>query len=138
MITPSDVDTKKNARCNTCTLKLVHIAYQRSPWFRLLREPLKLGMRLFAWLYRVDPQQYRVRTPAGYGCIRFYKVALKERSPLFARLNGWINPHFDAWLERIVTTEEMAQAKAYAQRATDGAVAPDEAAAWLPGQKMDF
>lgn len=129
---------KKDARCNTCTLKLVTIAYQRSPTFRLLREPLKLGMRLFAWLYRIDPQQYTVRTPACYGCIRFYKVALKERSPLFNRLNDWINPRFDTWLERIVSAEELAQAKAYARRATSGEVAPDEAAAWLPGKKMGF
>ena len=129
---------QKDARCNTCTLKLVTIAYQRSPWFRLLREPLKAGMRLFAWLYRIDPRQYRVRTSACYGCIRFYKVALKERSPLFNRLNDWLNPLFDARLERIVSAEELARAQDYARRATHGEIAPDEAASWLPGQKMGF
>ena len=71
--------SQKNAVCNTCTLKLVALAYRRAPWFRLLREPLKLGMRFLASIYRVDPRDYQVRTPACYACIRFYKVALKEK-----------------------------------------------------------
>ena len=29
---------KKPARCSTCTLHLVALAYRRAPWFRLLRE----------------------------------------------------------------------------------------------------
>ena len=37
--------------CNTCTRRLVAIAYRRAPWFRLLREPLRWGMRL--WVRRL-------------------------------------------------------------------------------------
>ncbi len=59
----TDRTVKKNALCNTCTLKLVAIAYRRAPWFRLCREPLKFGMRLLSWIYRVNPQAYEVRTP---------------------------------------------------------------------------
>lgn len=109
---------KKNAVCNTCTIRLVRIAYQRAPWFRLAREPLRLGLRGLAWLHRIDPNEYEVRTESCYGCLRFYKVALKERSALFRWLNDRVNPAFDALLERIVTAEEVREAKAYAREAT--------------------
>ena len=138
MAARSSGQARKDVRCNTCTLKLVSRAYQRAPWFHLVREPLKWGMRLFAWVHRIDPQEYRVRTPACTGCLRFYKVALKERSPVFRRLNDWVNPLFDAWLERFITPDELAQAQAYARRASDGEVPSDEAQAWLPGPKVGF
>ncbi|MBN2548836.1 MAG: hypothetical protein JXB15_06750 [Anaerolineales bacterium] len=111
---------RKNAVCNTCTIQLVNAAYRRAPWFRLVREPLKAGMRLMALLYRVDPGEYEVRTPSCYGCMRFYKVALKEKSGLFCWLNGLVNPHFDALIERILTEEEVQLAQAYARAAMSG------------------
>jgi len=116
------ITARKNAVCNTCTIKLVAIAYRRAPWFRVVREPLRFGMRLWAWVYRIDPSEYDVRTPACYGCIRFYKSALKERSHIFRFLNDRINPLFDALMNRIVTTEEIQQAKVYARQASDGNV----------------
>lgn len=67
---------KKHAQCNTCTAKLVSIAYRRVPWFRLFREPLKQGMRFLSWVHRVDPEEYEVWTSQRFGCIRFYKLAL--------------------------------------------------------------
>jgi len=129
---------KKKAVCNTCTIKLVSIAYQRSPIFRLIREPLKLGMRLFAWWYRITPDDYRLLTPGCSGCIRFYKLALKEQSGLFCWLNERINPLFDSILERIVTEEEVSKAKAYARAASEGKVKEEDAAKWLKGQKTGF
>jgi hypothetical protein len=108
---------KKNAVCNTCTVRLVNIAYERAPWFRLAREPLRLAMRGLAWLHRVDASEYEVRTA---GCPRFYQVALKEKSALVRWLNNRINPVFDAMLERIVTEEEVRSAKVYAREATAG------------------
>ena len=125
------MSTKKNAVCNTCTIKLVNTAYQRAPWFRLVREPLKTGMRVLAWAYRVDPFEYEVRTPACYGCMRFYKVALKDRSGFFRWLNDRVNPTFDALLERIVTQEEVQEAKRFARSATSGQITVEEAEAWL-------
>jgi hypothetical protein len=116
---------KKHAVCNTCTIRLVTIAYQRAPYFRLIREPLRLGLRSLAWIYRVDPGDYDVRTPGCYGCIRFYKTALKEKSGLFRSLNDRINPVFDILLERIVTQGEVKEAKAYARAATRGEALPD-------------
>jgi hypothetical protein len=101
---------------------LVNTAYQRAPWFRLVREPLKVGLRIFAWAYRIDPAEYEVRASACYGCLRFYKVALKERSGLFRLLNDRINPLFDALIERIVPQEEIRAARGYAQTAMAGQV----------------
>lgn len=109
---------KKKAICGTCTLKLVSLAYRRAPLFRLVREPLKWGMYGLAWLYRIDPAEYEVRTPGCYGCLRFYKTTLKEKSALFRRLNHLVNPVFDAALEQLVTGDDIQQAKAYAQVAT--------------------
>jgi len=129
---------KTNAVCNTCTLKLAAIAYRRAPWFRLFREPLKLGMRFLSWIYRVNPAGYEVRTPDCFGCIRFYKTALKEKSVLFRRLNDLCNPLFDALLERIVTEEEIKEAKSYARAATAGEIMPEEAARWMDGQRTGF
>jgi len=130
--------TQRNAVCNTCTLKLVSIAYGRAPWFKLCREPLKLGMRFLSFLYRVNPAEYAVRTPQCYGCIRFYKTALKERSGLFRRLHDLVNPLFDTLLERIVTEEEIKQTKTYARAATAGKIPPEEADKWMEGLHTGF
>lgn len=111
---------RRNAVCNTCTIRLVKTAYRRAPWFRLVREPLKLGMRTLAWLYRIDPTQYEVRTPSCYGCLRFYKTALKERSSIFRWLNDRVNPLFDTLLERIVGVDEIEAAQNYARSAWVG------------------
>jgi hypothetical protein len=116
------VVSRKNAVCNTCTIRLVNIAYQRTPWFRLVREPLKWGMRFLAFIHKIDPSEYEVRTRACYGCIRFHKVALKEKSILFRFLNDRINPLFDAMIERIVSPAEIQDAKGYARAAMAGQV----------------
>ena len=129
---------KKNAICNTCTLKLASIAYRRAPWFRLFREPLRFGMRFLSWIHRVDPSEYEVRTPHCSGCIRFYKLTLKEESTVFRWMNDRVNPLFDALLERIVTEEEIGQAKAYARAASNGDVTPEAAKGWMEGQQTGF
>ncbi|MCD6568370.1 MAG: hypothetical protein J7K94_06520 [Dehalococcoidia bacterium] len=115
---------KKNAVCNTCTRRLVDIAYERSPWFRLVREPLKLTMRIWVRLRGIDPGQYQVRSPGCYNCMRFYKTALKEESGLFRLLNSLVNPVFDAILERITSKEEINRAKAHARAAMSGEALP--------------
>jgi hypothetical protein len=138
MVAGEITPTKKNAVCNACTLRLINLAYRRKPVFRLFREPLKWGMRVFSWIYRVNPDEYAVRTPSCYGCIRFYKVALKEKSPLFRWLNDRINPLFDRELEKIVREEELARAQEFARRATAGKVSAVEAEEWMENQKMGF
>ena len=128
----------KNAVCGNCTLKLVAIAYKRAPWFRLLREPLKLGMRFLSRIYHVDTGEYLVRTTACYDCIRFYKVALKEKSAIFHLLHNGINPIFDFVIEKIVTEEERQQSKRYAQAASQGNLIENEANTWMRDMKTGF
>jgi hypothetical protein len=120
----TDVFQKKSTVCYTCTRRLVDIAYQRSPWFRVIREPLKLTMRTWVRLYGLDTEEYEVCSPSCYNCIRFYKTALKERSRLFRLLHSLVNPIFDFILERIVSREEVDKAKAHASAATSGEVLP--------------
>ncbi len=104
--------------CNTCTVRLVRIAYQRRPWFRLVREPLKTGMIFMGWLYRVDPRSYSVAESSCIGCVRFTKQGLRQRSGLFRWMNARVNPRFDRMLESIVTPEEVAEARQYASSST--------------------
>jgi len=129
---------RKNAVCGNCTLKLVTIAYRRAPWFRIVREPLKLGMRLLSRIHHVDTSEYLVRTPACYDCIRFYKIALKEKSAIFRWLHRGINPMFDYCLEKIVTAEERQLAKKYAEVATQGNISEDEVNKWMRDMKTGF
>jgi hypothetical protein len=118
------VDIKKETSCNTCTRRLVVIAYQRAPWFRIVREPMKLAMNVWAKRYGLDFRTCEVNSTSCGNCIRFYKNALKERSTLFRWLHSIINPVFDVILEWIVSSEEVAQAKAHACAAIDGEALP--------------
>ena len=129
---------KKNAVCNTCTLKLVEIAYRRKPAFRLFREPLKMTMRILSWLYRVNPDGYEVRTPSCRGCIRFYKITLKERSGIFRWLNNKINPLFDRMLESIVIEYELKKVKDYGKNAVNGDASAEESEKWMKDLKTRF
>lgn len=116
----SENGRKKSAVCNTCTMRLVEVAHERRPSFRILREPFRFGMLLFSVIYRINPEEYEVRTPQCRGCMRFRKLALKERSPMFRRLNSFFNPIFDRHLESIVTEMELKEAKEYARQAIAG------------------
>jgi hypothetical protein len=80
-------------------------------------------MRLMALLYRVNPYEYEVRTSSCYGCMRFYKITLKEKSGLFRFLNSLINPLFDAMIERLLTTAELRDAEQFAKDAMEKPVA---------------
>jgi hypothetical protein len=120
----SDASLKKNTACNTCTRRLVFIAYERAPWFRLIREPLKLTMHNWVGLRGVDPREYEVHSNGCYDCTRFYKNELKEQSGVFRLLNSLINPVFDIIMERIVSEKEINNAKAHARAATAGEALP--------------
>jgi len=123
MLTISEVQ-KKDTNCSTCTRRLINIAYECSPWFRLVREPLKFTMRCWAWLYQLDPDEYEVNSPSCSNCMRFYKTLLKENSRFFRFLNLLVNPVFDIILERIVSRKEVMKAKAHAHAATASETLP--------------
>ena len=40
-----------------CTIRLEQLCYQRAWWFRSFREVLATGIRVFAFAYRVRPDQ---------------------------------------------------------------------------------
>ena len=106
----------KRAVCNTCTIRLVRLCYERSWWFRVFREPLVAGMRAMGQLYRVDPGQYEVRSEECLGCIRFLKTALKEKSWLFRLLNGVVDPVFNRVRNSLVSEEERREAREHARK----------------------
>ena len=113
-------NAKKTADCRNCTIMLVRLAYRRAPWFRVIREPLWYGARVMAAWHRVDLSEYDVSTPSCHGCMRFYKVALRNRSATFRWLHGRVNPVFDTLLARFVSPAEKKEASAYARAAMVG------------------
>lgn len=121
----SSCKPKKKADCKNCTIMLVRLAYERAPWFRLIREPLWYGTRAMAAWHRVDLSDLEVHTPGCYGCMRVYKVSLKERSATFRWLHQYVNPVFDALLHRLVSPAERRQAREYAEAAMSGGPAID-------------
>jgi len=90
---------------------LVDKAYGRAWWFRLVREPLRLGMVAWGRACGIDPELYAMGSAWCAGCVRSLKTALKDASPLFRKVNGVLNPVFDRLLERVVTGGEIMEAK---------------------------
>ena len=127
----AETSGQEYAVCNHCTYKLVAIAYKRAPWFRLFREPLKLGMQWLAWVHHIDAGEYRVRTPGCYRCIRFYKTALFKKSVSFRWLHDRVNPVFNRLIARIVTGEERKMAKTYADAASRGELSEEQVKEWM-------
>ncbi len=125
----------KYAECNHCTYKMVAIAYRRAPWFRLLREPLVMGIRYFVFIHCINVSDYMMKTEACNNCIRFYKSALFRKSRLFQWLHNRINPIFNRCLGKIVTDDERSQARQYALAATEGSLSEDEVVEWMRGFK---
>ena len=129
------MEEPRYTECNHCTYKLVAIAYERTSWFRLFREPLIMGIRYFVWIHRVDVNKYLMRTPACNNCIRFYKTALFGRSSSFRWLHNRINPIFNNLIRRIVTDDERKRAKEFAIAATEGTLSEAEVTEWMHGLK---
>ena len=104
--------------CNSCTLRVVYTAYRRAPWLRLVREPLRWVMLLMGWWHRIDPENSEVLTEYCVGCLRWTKTGLMENSATFRWLNSRIDPLFMRLLWSVVTSQERAEARRFAVRAT--------------------
>lgn len=104
-------------RCTICTIHLEQLCYQRAWWFRVFRELLASGIRVFALGYRIRAEQHPARASMCYRCLRFRKNALQARSPLFNWLDGYLNPLFNRVRDSLLTEEEKTAARALAQRA---------------------
>lgn len=120
-----------------CTLKCVTIAYKRAPWFRIVREPMLVGMRCFAAIHHIKPEviNYPFPMAACRNCIRFYKTLLFQKSVSFRLLHGRINPFFNFFMDRIVTPEERKRAHSYALAASAGTLDEKEISDWMQGMK---
>ena len=107
------------ASCKICTIRLETLCYQRAWWFRVFREILASGIRVFAIAYLIRPKDYLARSPMCFKCIRFRKNALKERSALFNWLDSYLNPMFNRVRDSLLTPKELDDARALARRAAD-------------------
>jgi hypothetical protein len=116
---PQQPQTPAQEPCKMCTIRLERLCYQRAWWFRLFRETMATGIRVFALFYRINPTDHPARSPACHGCIRFRKNALKERSGLFRWLDGYLNPLFNRVRDSLLTADELQEARDHAKRAAD-------------------
>ncbi|HAH04944.1 MAG TPA: nitroreductase [Elusimicrobia bacterium] len=103
--------------CNTCTWRLVKLCYDRAPWFRLVREPLALGMRAWAWRHGIDPRQASRGHLDCRGCMRYLKDQLKARSWAFRWMNDRIDPVFNRLRDTMVSEDEIEEARVFARQA---------------------
>lgn len=80
----------------------------------MVREPLVGGMRILAWWNRIDARNHAVDNPECYGCVRFMKAELEEKSPAFCLLNNRIGPWFRTMRDSMLTQAELGEAKRHA------------------------
>lgn len=107
----------KRVICKNCAARLAAWCYERHWWFRLIREPLVLGMRIMAWWHGIDGRGQVVHKPECRGCIRYMKTELEERSPAFRFLNAYIGKGVSRLRDSMLTEQELAEAKRYAREA---------------------
>jgi hypothetical protein len=105
--------------CKICTIRLEELCYRRAWWFRAFREALATGIRLFAIALLIRTDGGRARSKKCHGCLRFRKNALKQRSPLFNWLDGYLNPIFNRVRDSLLTTQELEQARALSRSRAD-------------------
>ncbi len=101
--------------CTNCALLLIRKCYGKHCWFRLVREPLVLGMRILARWHGIDARSHAVRNQECYGCVRFMKAELEEKSSVFRFLNDLIGPRFRTMRDTMLTRAELDEAKRYAR-----------------------
>lgn len=102
--------------CRNCTLSLMQRCYKRHWWFHFIRDPLIWGMYFLGLIHGIRPKQYIVKNRTCYGCIRFLKTELMQKSPLFCTLQHWIMPGFKKITGAMLTVDEREQAQKRAQQ----------------------
>lgn len=101
--------------CKNCAARLAQWCYQKHWWFRLIREPLLAGMRFLAWWNGIDARRHGVRNPECYGCIRFMRAELDEKSPTFRFLFEIIGKRVTRLRNSLLTQQELDEAKRHAR-----------------------
>jgi hypothetical protein len=56
-------------------------------------------------IFDIGPKDFPVKSEGCYGCVRFTKSGLKDRSSLVKFINRIVNPIFDGIMETIVRKE---------------------------------
>ena len=56
-------------------------------------------------IFDIGPKDVPVKSEGCYGCVRFTKTSLKDRSSLAKFINRIVNPIFDGIMETIVRKE---------------------------------
>lgn len=110
---------ENSSNCKICTIRLEQLCYRRAWWFRVFREILASGIRLFSIVYRIPSGRHAARSRMCHRCLRFRKNILKERSALFRWLDGYINPFFNRVRNSLLTPQELEDARTLARRAAD-------------------
>lgn len=113
------MDTAPQPVCRVCTLHLEQLCDRRAWWFRSFKAVLRAGIRLFALAYRIPPESAVPRSRHCHHCLRFRKNALKQRSPLFVWLDGYLNPLFNRLRDSLLSPAELQQARELALRRED-------------------
>jgi len=106
--------------CKNCVLFLIRRCYTRHWWFRLVREPLIVCMRILAWWNSIDAWTHAVHSPECRGCVRFMKAELEVKSPTFRAFNRLIGPSFKRLRDSMLKQEELADAKRIAAETMAG------------------
>jgi len=101
--------------CKNCAALMARWCYKKHPWFRLVREPFIVGMRILAWWNNIDPRTHGVRNPECYACIRFMRAELDEKSPTFRFLYELIGKRVSDLRNSLLTREELEEAKRHAR-----------------------
>lgn len=101
--------------CKNCAALLAKWCYERHWWFRLIREPLLVGMRILAWWNGIDARAHGVRNPECHGCIRFMRAELDEKSPTFRFLNEIIGKKVGNLRNSLLTQQELDNARHHAK-----------------------
>jgi hypothetical protein len=113
------IESKNVSNCSICTIRLEELCYRRAWWFRAFREILASGIRLYALALGISSEQHMARSKMCNRCLRFRKNILKERSPLFCWLDGYLNPVFNYARNSLLTPQELEDARALAKRAAN-------------------
>jgi hypothetical protein len=106
--------------CKNCVLFLIRRCYARHWWFRLVREPLIVCMRILAWRNGIDAWTHAVHCAECRGCVRFMKAELEVKSPTFRAFNGLIGPSFRRLRDSMLKQGELPEAKRIAAEALAG------------------
>ncbi|MBP2657554.1 MAG: hypothetical protein H6Q69_586 [Firmicutes bacterium] len=105
--------------CKNCAARLAKWCYRRYWWFRLVREPLLLGMRILAWWHGIDARTHKVRNNECHGCIRFMKAELTAKSSIFCFFDKIIGKKVSKLRDSILTQDQLDEAKRYAREVSN-------------------